>query len=436
MAFDDLLALFKKENWRYSTLVLWLLSGLSFLAFSSFPIMVIIGIFILLPLLAFLMFLFLLSLFSKKPLEEYSDKKVIIFMFLSLPIMLILSIILFIIFIFAIILYFFFTSWFIIYGSYLTGRSVDKSLKNHSYSKFTRGLELFGGVTLSILLIVGSLIGIVLFNYYGTFSPIIRNFLFAVFTTVGACIVVLTIVGLYYYKQGDNNSWLGIFFVLIIIYTFYLVAKLFLGLTSGGQSNSSIPTKAALLVIDLFIILYSISTIWGSQADLLSEKVKYFGTDTVLIGLLFSKVSYEFAVNFPFNYLKQIPIFTNFPYIDQIVNIGSNLSLGRNITVLVFIVLLLIIIGVYEIRKHSKIEEGTLVDGLIPQDTEEKEGEKEEINEEDEMSDSEEFEKSEDDKNLIIEEELGENILDSNPKNKSNLKESEDDDKATNFENQ
>ncbi|TXT61554.1 MAG: conserved membrane protein of unknown function [Promethearchaeota archaeon] len=373
MAFDDLRRFFEKENWRYSFLLIWLLIGLFFLAFSSITSLVITGIFILLPLLAFLMFLFLLSIFSKKNIEEYSDRKIIGFMLLSVPIMLILSIILFVIFVFAIILYFFFTSWFIIYGSYLTGKSIDNTLKNHSYSKFTRGLEFFGGISLSLLLIVGTLIGIYLFGYYSDISGSLRNLLISLFIVVGSCIVFLTLVGFYYYRKGKNNSWLGIFFVLIVFYTYYLVAKLLLGLTGPG-GESSLLAKIGLILVDFFIIMYSISTIWGSQADLLNQKIKHFDLDTVLIGLFFSKVSYEFAVNFPYNALRGLPIFANFPYIDQIINIGSNLSLGRNIAVLIFFFLLLLIIGVYQIRKPSEAEKQSALEIVKPPASVEDEG--------------------------------------------------------------
>jgi len=368
MLFEDIRKLFRKENWRYSFLVVWLAVGLTFLAFSSnvnnaiFNIMAIIGVFILLPLLAFLMFLWFLSIFSKKDIEEYSDKKVIGLMFISLPVMLILSIILFIIFIIAIILYFFFTSWFIIYGQYLSGRSIDKTLKNYSYSKYTRGLEFFGGVILSLFLIAGSIIGIFSYDLFNEVLYSLRPLLTVIFIIVGSCILLLLVVGIFYYKKGYNNSWLGIFFLLTLVYTYYLITKVILGMNSlQGEGYSSIPVKIALLAVDLFIIIYSIGTIWGSQAELLSKKLKYFGTDTILVGLLFAKVSYEFAVNFPYELLKSWGIFSNFPFINELGDLGSWINHLRNVIVLIFFILLLIIIGIYEIRKHSKRQQDSWV---------------------------------------------------------------------------
>ncbi len=353
---DNLKKLFSKEYWRYSVLVVWLLIGISVIQF--WPIA---GIIIFLPFLTFLLFLYLLSIFSKKNIEEYSPRKILLLLLISLPLMLLVSLILVILFVISIILYIFFTSWFILYGCYLSGKQIDEQLKKRRYHSFTRGIELFGGFILSIfLLVIFSVTSIT----YAIMSPEIPVFLNAVFIIVGIIIIAFSVICTRLVFKKILVGWTGVFFILIVCYTFFLVLKVFLGLGSSG--GSSLSTKIVLLLLDFFIIIYSISTILGSQAKLLTAKLKYFGIDTVLIGLIFSKVAYEFSVNFPYELLKFVPFFSSIPYIEYIADVGSDLNLYKNIAVLICFLFLLIIIGIYEIRKYILIEK-SLKEEAIPE---------------------------------------------------------------------
>ncbi len=128
--------------------------------------------------------------------------------------------------------------------------------------------------------------------------------------------------------------------------------KVFLGL-GGSGTDYPLEIKILLVGVDIIVILYSVSTLIGSNARLLSEKLKYIGLDTVFIGLIFSKVAYEFAVNFPYSLLQDFPLFQNIPFIELVTTIeGSAISHLRNIAVLIFFLLLLIFIGSYELRKY------------------------------------------------------------------------------------
>ena len=154
------------NNWRLLILVIWLLVGTAVIPHPN-PIVSVIGILIFLPFLVFLMFLFLLSIVSKKDIFEYSPGKTLLFLLISLPIMLIISIILIAMYAISIITYFFFTSWFILYGSYLLGKRIDdKLLKISVGGGFLRFLVFFGGLAVSLLLLFFFIIGPTLFGSY------------------------------------------------------------------------------------------------------------------------------------------------------------------------------------------------------------------------------------------------------------------------------
>ncbi len=349
---ENLQNLFSRENWRYSALLFWLILGILFMEFVP-----IIGVFIFLPLLAFLVFLFFFSLAVKKNIEEYPSWMVITIFFVALPFMFLIFTYLVILMIGAVIVYIFLTSWFTIYGCYLTANGIDKQLKKRRYNALTRGIEFFGGSLLAIFFLVGFALGSVV--YIAVISPNIPLFLMSVFIIIGIIIIGFTIISFgYLIKTKFLAAFVGIFLVLVSFYTFFLVLKVFLGLGSSGSSSQL--TKIALMIFDFFILIYAMSSILGSQAKILTEKLKYFGIDTVMILLIASKVSYEFAVNFPYDLLKIVFSLGEIPYLEEIVDIGSNLNLYKNITILILFILLFIFIGIHEIRKYISIEKEIL----------------------------------------------------------------------------
>jgi len=342
MGFSDFKKIIEKENRLYLVLVVWLLIGVVIINFLP-----IVGIIVFLPFLTFLLFLYLFSLVVKKNLTEYPLWKIVLFFIISLPLLAILSLILVVLFLFSIISYIFFTSWFILYGVFLIAINVDQQMRKTRYSGATRSFEFFGGFLIAFILLGGFLTGTILFTIY-TGTSIFLSF---VYLFVGLIIIIFSIVCLGYMFKKIFNAWLGIFFILIVFYTFFLTLKIFLGLTGSG-SSSSFEFKIILLIFDLIILVYSIATIMGSQAELLAEKLKFFGVDTVLIWLLLSKAAFEFAANFPYEILLGLEI----PWIGYVVAVGSELNLIKNIAVLGFFVLLLILIGGHEIRKFVKEE--------------------------------------------------------------------------------
>ena len=362
---ENLKKLTLKENRKYLILVILLLIGIAVIqipveyTINIFSIEIelwdLIGVVIFLPFLTFVMFLFLLSLLAKKDVKEIASWKVLLIFLVALPLIIIISIILVGLFLFSILSYIILTSWFILYGAYLTSKRFDDNLKKRVHGSFFRGIEFCGGIIIALLLLLGYLLGS---SYIGdligiTITQSISTILNYVVLVVGLMIVVFSIIGIGYLFKKIFNAWLGIFSILTVIYTFYLLVKIFFALSSTGGTSSSIYTQFALIAVDLFIILYSISTLMGSQANMLFKrlKLKRIGLDTILIWLIFSKVAYEFAHNFPYSWLAGLPYIDVLSYLDE-----SIVNLGKNIGVLIFFIIILAVLGLYQMFKYSKKE--------------------------------------------------------------------------------
>ena len=351
---DNLKKLFLRENWRYLVLVIWLIVGVGLV---QFEVTRLIGLISFLPFLAFLMYLFLFSLFAKKDVKEVATWKVILIFFLSLPLMLLIAVVLIFVFAFSIFSYFFLTSWFILYGAFLSSKRLDNTLKETKYQKTLRSIGFFGGLFLSVFLSVGYIlysqeIGGYLGERIANIIYLSNYVVFFVLIVVG----IFTIFVIIYLFKKVFAAWLGIWFVFLIIYTFYLLIKIFLAFRSAtGTETSSLFTQIIMLVGDFAIILYSVATLMGSQAEMLMKRLnrKRIGIDTIVLWLVFSKVAYEFARNFPFSALE--PLVQWFPNIFLLTWLNSDLvNFFKNLFVLGFFLLTLLIVGFYEFSKYFK----------------------------------------------------------------------------------
>ncbi|MCK4287032.1 MAG: hypothetical protein KAX18_12555, partial [Candidatus Lokiarchaeota archaeon] len=345
------------KNWRLTALVIWLLLGVAIIPYPN-RVVSIIGILIFLPFLVFLMFLFLLSLISKKDIFEYSPWKIILFLLISLPIMLVIFIVLIIMFAIAIITYFFFTSWFIFYGCYLIGKRLDEKLTSGGKkNRFLRFIIFFGGLAISLLLLYLFIIGPTIFD----FSIILETplaipwYLNGIYLIVGGVLIGLTVICIIYMFKKSFNGWFGVFTILVSFYSLFLVLKIYMGIVGTGTDQDELATiwvYLGVIVPDLFIIFYSLSTLMGSQAELLSKRLKRFGMDTVIIWLILSKVTYEFIHYFPYEIFNAVNI-SWFPWINELSLLNDDLiNMVKNVAVLGFFILMLVIIGIYEIHKY------------------------------------------------------------------------------------
>ncbi len=342
----------EKQNRLFLILVFWLVIGITIIQIGNILIdlsIVFIGILVLLPSLAFLFFLYLFTFISKKDIREYALWKIFILFIVTLPGLVFLALVLAALFVISIISYIILTSWFILYGCYLIAKNLDERMYKRKYKAFTRSFSFFGGTLLALGILVGVTTGTFLLRTYVDIAS--DPILLVNSLIVGGIILIFFIIGLIYLIRGIFPAFLGIFSLLIVIYTFFLVFKVFLGLSGSGGSSTT-TTQILLLVFDIFIIVYSVGTILGSQAELLSDKIKYASVDNVLIFLIFAKTAYEFAANFPYKALLGLQI----PYIEYVVAVGSDLNLWKNIAVLAFFFILLLLVGFYEIHKYTSFE--------------------------------------------------------------------------------
>jgi len=268
---ENLKKLGKKENWKYLVILIWLLIGVGVFQFEP-----IIGVIIFLPFLTFLMFLFLLSIFAKKDVKEITSWKVLLIFIAALPVMLLISILLVILFAFSILSYILLTSWFILYGANLSSKRLDTNLKRRIHSTFLRSIVFIGGLAMSLFLLIGYLLGSQFIGeLVGSTLPQVTTILNYVVIFVGIVVLFFTLLVIILIFKDIFNAWIGTFFVYLVIYTFYLLIKIFLAVRSiTGESSSSIPTLVVLLLIDFGILLYSVSTLMGSQAEMLRSKLK------------------------------------------------------------------------------------------------------------------------------------------------------------------
>jgi len=359
---ENLKKLGLKENRKYLILVVWLLVNIIIIqlplefAIQIFAINIdlldLIGVITYLPFLTFLVFIFLYSLATKKDVKEIASWKVLLTFFLTLPLMFFLIPIMVGIFLFSLFSYVFFTSWFILYGAYLSSKRLDDSLKRRVHSSFYRVIQFFGGSILSIVLLVayvfgsqtiGEMIGL-------TFTQAVYDRLNYAVIFIGIVVIIFIIVGIVFMFKRIFNAWLGMFSLSVVIYTFYLLIKIFLAIRSIGGVESSIATQTIMLIVDLLILIYSISTLMGSQAELLRKRIgiKRIGVDSVLIWLVFSKVAYEFIRNYPFN------LFSGFVYNDFVNFLDEAIiNFLKNVGVLVFFLIILVSLGFNQIKKYN-----------------------------------------------------------------------------------
>lgn len=361
-AIDNLKKLGLKENRKYLILVIWLLVNITIIQFPfEFIIQIfgitinlfdLLGIVLYIPFLTFLTFLLILSLISKKDIQKIASWKVLLIFFGTLPLMLLLAFILFGVFLISVISYVFLSSWFILYGAHLSSKRLDNTLKKKIHSKLYRYFEFFGFSIIALLLIGLYLIGSqYIIELLGlTIKQVYINILNFVVIFVGGIIVSFIFIGIIFLFKKLFNAWLGMFSLFIVIYTFYLLVKIFLAIRSTGGSETSILTQIFTLIADLGILLYSISTLMGSQAEMLSKRIKSkrLGLDTFLIFLVYSKVAYEFVHNFPFDLLSGF-------FYHQILDILNDamINLWKNIGVFAFFVLILIVMGFYQVKKYN-----------------------------------------------------------------------------------
>ena len=348
---ENISKLKEKENKIFLFLLIWFLIAFTVMQISIYLNYAIIGIFFYFPLLGFTLFLWFIS-FSNVKIREYSYPKLLLLILLEFLLVIVFVILTVIFMIVSIFSYVFFTSFFSLYGCYQMGKELDERLYYRKLSWLWRGLEFFGGLILSVLLLLVFLFA----TWEATRIVGVTEIIIVAYIVVIGVIASLTVYMVVSGVKRKFNAWLGTYFLLITFYTVYLVLRIFMGIASeAGPTTSTSDDLAAsgifvaLLLLDIFILIYSISCILGSQGEILAEKLPHFKQETLLLWLIFSKISWEYAANFPYGTLGIVQEIG----IQEIQILGMLLRVVVSVIVLIIFIVLIIVFGVKGIRKYG-----------------------------------------------------------------------------------
>ncbi|MFX0142365.1 MAG: hypothetical protein ACFFDN_52480, partial [Candidatus Hodarchaeota archaeon] len=335
----------EKENRFFLIIVVWILIAFTCMEIFKLINLPIVGIVIYYPLLGFTLFLWFISLF-KKNIRDISVQKLILLLAIDIFLMIILIFVVVIILIISIFSYIFLTSYFILVGCYSAGKKLDEKLYYKKGAWLWRRLEYWGGM-------IGSLVLLFVFLIITSTAASITGVTELIIIAYIAVIIVIICIAIYgifvSLIKKRLNGWLGTYFVIVTVYTFYLVLKVFMSLYSGSGGESSLDMVIVLIVLDLIILLYSIGSILGTKGEILAEKVKIFNIDSALLWLIFSKAAWEFAVNYPYGLFGGPQALG----IQNVSNIGATITLIANVIILATFFCLTIIFGFYGINKYG-----------------------------------------------------------------------------------
>ena len=298
MVIEDLKALFfKKENILILFLTLWLILGFTLYSFIQY-VPEDLALFIFRPLLGFCFAFFVLSLGTRRDLRELNWKWLLLGVSLGVAIAFLFTgiwrFILGFLYRIGIISYIFITAIFYMYACDKYAFKADEKVydleepKNH----ILRWTIFIGGTLLSLLLTrLISIIGV----RWARESPEIVNGLGLVAIIIFWIIVFLAIIGVLTLLTKQLNAWLGVFFLLVTLFTAYLMFNAYYAIGSRGDTTYRLSMQIGLYLFDLGLIIYTISTILGEKSEKISEKLKIMKVDAIIMWLIFSKAAYELA---------------------------------------------------------------------------------------------------------------------------------------------
>lgn len=298
MVFSELKKLFLEKEYRiYLILVIWLIIGFTLFQFPD-HIPTSISYVIFTPIMGISTVLFIASLFEKKELGEISYKRIALYIIIGVAFALVFTGIWHLIVGFlyrgAIISYIVITSTFYMYMSYKYGTDTDKKIieENKSFSRYLRWIMFIGGTLISaVILWLTTRIGIA----WALNNPQIANILALIILLMFILFIVFAVIGILTLFAGYLNAWLGIFFILVSIFTAYLMAMAFYTLGTSSDQVYSLWTKIGLYIFDLGLILYTISGMIGEKSEIITQKVNYLKRGSVIMWLLMSKSAFELA---------------------------------------------------------------------------------------------------------------------------------------------
>jgi len=204
---ENISKLKEKENKIFLFLLIWFLIAFTVMQISIYLNYAIIGIFFYFPLLGFTLFLWFIS-FSNVKIREYSIPKLFLLILLEFLLVIVFVILTVIFMIVSIFTYIFFTSFFSLYGCYQMGKELDERLYYRKLSWLWRGLEFFGGLILSVLLLLVFLFA----TWEATRIVGVTEIISVAYKVVIGVIASLTVYMLVSSVKKKLNEWLGKYF--------------------------------------------------------------------------------------------------------------------------------------------------------------------------------------------------------------------------------
>ncbi|HEY0088994.1 MAG TPA: hypothetical protein VGB37_09125 [Candidatus Lokiarchaeia archaeon] len=291
------------------------------------------------PLLGFCLVFLIASIISRKDLREFSLKRIIICIIIGVVVAFLFTgiwrFVMFFLYRIGIISYIIIVSVFYMYGCYKYAVKGDESLYKlgKPINTILRWLVFIGGTIVSLIIIfILMRIGIA----WAIKAPEIKDRLAWVAVIIAIIMIGLALIGILTIFAKKLNAWLGIFLVLVSIFTAYLMIYAFYTLGSSGNTTYDLWIQIVLYLCEVFLIIYTTLTIIGEKTEVISKKLKFIKPDVILMWLIFSKAAYVLAAAAdPRIPAEEINVILSF---------------------LLFIPLL-IIAGIYGIIKYKKIKQ-------------------------------------------------------------------------------
>ncbi|MFX0070718.1 MAG: hypothetical protein ACFFAO_06470 [Candidatus Hermodarchaeota archaeon] len=295
MGFKDLKIFLDKEKRVYLILAIWLVIGYTIFQFSPSYLL---GIIVFGPLIFTCLVFFVLSLFLKEKIQESPWKFLFLSIIIGIPLWIILLsfIIGLVIMVFITLIglnfFFFITTIFTSKDWYEKTTKWDDKIANwpSPVNSIVRiGLFLGGAIIATMLLMIFSTLALNIKDTSYTYQLVINS----IFLDILVVIWILFIIGILSVFFGRVNLWLGIFFVFIVVLAINLIISAVI--YERGPSALYLPFLIIQYLINLYLLLGSIAVLFGEQSDLIAEKSKIFTSDSILLLLVFSMASMQFA---------------------------------------------------------------------------------------------------------------------------------------------
>ncbi len=298
MVIEDLKALFiKKENRIILLLTIWLIIGFtlfSFIQFFSYEI----ALAIFRPILGFCFAFFVISLVTRRDLRELNWKLLLLAVGIAVAIAFLFTgiwrFIVRFLYRFGIISYILITAIFYMYACYKYAFKADEKASNLE--------KPMNHILRWIMFIVGTLVALfitwliaIIGVRWARKSPVIVDRIGLIGIIIFIIIIAFAIIGVLTLFIKRLNAWLGVFFLLVTLFTAYLMFKAYNALGPSGDTTYDLWSQIGIYIFDLCLIIYTISTIIGEKSEKISETLKIMKVDAIIMWLIFSKAAYELA---------------------------------------------------------------------------------------------------------------------------------------------